>query len=256
MGLSIHIHAHAPASFSGEKVHALVARWHGVAEAFAVAGRVERVLEISDDAGDLEQFATRWLSHPHPAEPDTITGVAAPPLEGSIFLVLPGEGCEPLVLGLCRYPAAAETGDDEPNPPAGNADGWHLLSSCKTQYASRLGWEHFRRCHLAVVDLALAGQSIGMDVHIEDEGGYWPARHEAILRASLERLNRLTAGLAGALKDAADAGDGCVASVQAPILAHPDFERLEAEAHTALTRKNSPMPCRQSAKSPHEKARR
>ncbi len=218
MGLSLHIHAHAPASLSIADAHALVARWHAAAESFAADGRLDHVHGISDEAADLEQFATAWLSLPHPTEPDTCTGVAVTPLEGVIFLVEPGDDCEPLALGLCRYPAT------------GHADGWRLLSSCKTQYAGLHGWEHFRRCHLALVDLAAAGQSLGVDMRIEDEGGYWPARDETLLRASLERLNRLTAALAGALKDAADQENPQIASVQAPIFTHPDFERLEAEA--------------------------
>lgn len=86
----------------------------------------------------------------------------------------------------------------------------------------------FRRCHAAAVDLALAGQTLGLEVQIEDEGGYWPGRNEVALRAAVERMNRLVAGFAGALKDAAD-DSGNSPSVESPILKHPAFERLEAE---------------------------
>lgn len=232
MGLSLHIHAHAPASLNIAGARALVTRWHAVAESIAAEGRLDHVHEISDEAADLDQFATAWLSMPHPTEPDTITGVAVTPLEGVIFLVEPGDGCEPLALGLCRYPANVKNSvtGNEPPLPTGHADDWRLLSSCKTQYASLAGWENFRRCHLALVDLAVAGQALGVDVRIEDEGGYWPGHDETFLRANLERLNRLTAGLAGALKDATDVENPRIASVQAPIFGHPHFERLEAEA--------------------------
>lgn len=130
------------------------------------------------------------------------------------------------MLGLCRYPDEfADPGNDGSEP-----NGWRLSTSCKTHYASLQGWEHFRRCHTGVIDLAALGPSQGIDVRIEDEGGYWPQRNETTLRAMLDRLNMLTAGLAGALKDAAD--DAPNRAVQSPIFSHPQFERLEADATT------------------------
>ncbi|MFA6289397.1 MAG: hypothetical protein WC661_18610 [Opitutaceae bacterium] len=228
MGLSIHINAHAPASLSGDEVCALVSRWHAVAETFAAEGRVDRVFELSNETADLDQFATAWLSVPVPGDPDTCTGVAVAPTEGWIFLVELGEGCEPLVLGLCRYPATVKAPGGEAWLPSGKDEGWHFLASCKIQYASLHGWESFRRCHLAAVDLAIAGQSLGLAVRIEDEGGYWPGRNEVALRAAVERMNRLVAGLAGALKDATD-DSGNSPSLESPILEHPVFEHLEAE---------------------------
>lgn len=228
MGLSLHVHVHAPASLDEAAVRAIVTRWHGLAEGFAAEGRVDRVFELSDETSDLNQFATAWLSLPVPGDPDTCTGVAVAPMEGWIFLVQLGNGSEPLVLGLCRYPATVKALGGGELLPSGKDDGWHFLASCKTQYASLNGWESFRRCHTAAVDLALAGQSLGLDVRIEDEGGYWPGRNEVALRASIERMNRLVAGFAGALKDAAD-DSGNSPSVESPILKHPAFERLEAE---------------------------
>lgn len=229
MGLSIHIHTHAPASLNSEEAHSLVARWHAVAETLAAEGRVDRVFELSNETADLDQFATAWLSVPVPGDPDTCTGVAVEPTDGWIFLVQLGAGSEPLVLGLCRYPATVKAPGGEAWLSSGKDGGWHFLASCKTQYASLHGWESFRRCHLAAVDLALAGQTLGLEVRVEDEGGYWPGRNEVALRASVERLNRLVAGLAGALKDASD-DSGNSPSVESPILEHPAFERLEAEA--------------------------
>lgn len=229
MGLSVHVHVHAPASLNEAAVRAVVTRWHGVAEGLAAEGRVDRVYELSNETADLNQFATAWLSVPVAGDPDTCTGVAVAPIEGWIFLVQLGDGCEPLVFGLCRYPATVKAPGGEAWLSSGKDAGWHFLASCKTQYASLGGWESFRRCHLAAVDLALVGQTLGLEVRIEDEGGYWPGRNEVALRAMLERMNRLVAGLAGALKDAEDE-DGNSPSVESPILEHPAFERLEAEA--------------------------
>lgn len=232
MGLSLHVHVYAPASLDDQRVGEIVTRWHAVAETFAAEGRVDRVLETSNEAADLDQFATAWLSVPVPDDPDTFAAVAVPPTAGWMFLVELGEGCEPLALGLCRYPASVKAPGDGALLPSGKDEGWHFLASCKTQYASRRGWEHFRRCHLAAVDLAITGQTLGIEVRVEDEGGYWPGRDEVALRAAVERLNRLVAGLAGALKDAEDES-GESPSVQSPIFGHPAFERLEAEAQAS-----------------------
>jgi hypothetical protein len=232
MGLSLHVHVHAPASLDEAEVRAIVTRWHGLAEGFAAEGRVDRVFEMSNQRADLNQFATAWLSVPVVGDPDTCTGIAVAPTDGWIFLVELGEGCEPLVLGLCRYPATVKAPGGEAWLPSGKDDGWHFLASCKTQYASLHGWEVFRRCHLAAGNLALAGQSLGLEVRIEDEGGYWPERNEVALRTAVERMNRLVAGLAGAIKDAADDA-GNSPSVESPIFEHPAFERLEGEAQAS-----------------------
>ncbi|CAM2936310.1 hypothetical protein [Rariglobus hedericola] len=229
MGLSLHVHVHAPASLDEAAVRAIVARWHGLAEGLAAEGRVDRVFELSNETADLNQFATGWISVPVASDPDTCTGVTVAPVTGWIFLVQLGKGSEPLVLGLCRYPATVKAPGGDTWLSSGKDEGWHFLASCKTQYASLHGWEQFRRCHLAAVDIALAGESLGLEVRIEDEGGYWPGRNEVALRAAVERMNRLVAGLAGALKDATDE-DGKSPSVESPILEHPAFERLEAEA--------------------------
>ena len=237
MGLSVHVHVHAPASLDEPAVHAIVTRWHAVAETFADEGRVDRVFELSNETADLDQFATAWLSVPVPGDPDTCIGVAVAPTEGWIFLVQLAKGSEPLVLGLCRYPATVKAPGGEAWLSSGKDAGWHFLASCKTQYASLHGWDSFRRCHVAAVDIALAGQTLGLEVRIEDEAGYWPGRNEVALRAAVERMNRLVAGLAGALKDAEDdSGKGL--SVESPILEHPAFERLEAEAQESADARN------------------
>lgn len=108
MGLSLHVHVHAPASLDEPAVRAIVTRWHGLAEGFAAEGRVDRVFELSNETADLNQFATAWLSVPVAGDPDTCTGVAVAPADGWIYLVQLGEGCEPLVLGLCRYPVTVK----------------------------------------------------------------------------------------------------------------------------------------------------
>ena len=107
---------------------------------------------------------------------------------------------------------------------------WRLRSFSKTQYASLHGWEHFRRCHVAVIDFLAALRPLGFNVKISDGGDYWPRRSERKLRAEIGLMNRLIAGAAGALKDADGDGNG----VQARIFERPPFERLEAEGETLL----------------------
>ena len=82
---------------------------------------------------------------------------------------------------------------------------------------------------------------------IPDEGEYWPGRDPRLLLERTESLNRFTAALAGATKDASEAAGG--PPVQSPIFAHPRFEHLEAEGVAqhgdilaTLTRKSAAKP--------------
>ena len=135
-------------------------------------------------------------------------------------------------MGLCRYPARVwEHGRDWPT----RLDGWRLSLFSKTQFASLHGWEHFRRCHLAVIAALEIWRGLGATVKISDEGGYWPRRSERTLRQELDVMNGAIAGLAGALKDAGDEHGG--PPVQSPIFAHPQFEHLEADGAARHGRK-------------------
>jgi hypothetical protein len=158
------------------------------------------------------------------------------PLEGFVLIVRPGIDCETLTLGLCRYPAKMEAGGESRRTGLG---GWRWEGFCKTQFASLHGWEHFRRCHLAVLGLLDEARRLGCRVKVIDEGEYWPGRNEAALRQNVEQMNGAIAAAAGAMKDF-DRAKGA-AGVQSPIFAHPQFEHLEAEGaargHAAALRK-------------------
>jgi hypothetical protein len=69
-------------------------------------------------------------------------------------------------------------------------------------------------------------RTLGVQVRIVDEGGYWPRRSEATLRLKLDVLNGLVAATAGALKDSSGV-EGRPLLTEAPILKHPRFEHLE-----------------------------
>ncbi len=132
---------------------------------------------------------------------------------------------------MCRYPAGVLQHGRE--LPTRLGAGWRLSGFSKTQYVGLHGWEHFKRCHLAVINLLAAVRTLDLRVKISDEGEYWPRRSLANLRGNLDQMNGLVAAAAGALKD----GD---AGVESPIFRHKHFERLEAEGeakHGAAIRK-------------------
>jgi hypothetical protein len=107
--------------------------------------------------------------------------------------------------------------------------------NCKTQYASEHGWEHFLLCHKRIVSVLDFWRQLGVTVEVSDEGGYWETRCEKKLQSVLKNYDRLVAALAGACKDAAEnAGSG--RSVESPVFARKDFERLEAEGWREFAR--------------------
>lgn len=141
-----------------------------------------------------------------------------------MFTLDVGEDCETAIFGLCRH--SQRVLHKRRFRPT-RLPGWRLDLFSKTQYASLHGWEHFRRCHLAVIAALQIWRKLGARVKISDEGEYWPDRSERKLRHELDLMKGAIAGLAGALKDACDDDGG--PPVQSPMFAHPHFERLEAE---------------------------
>jgi len=226
MGLTVHYQLAAPAVATEAEAGKLVAAMRGVALRFHAEGLVDRVHPIITDELLLGKVACRWRFLPVPGEPNTSTGIEVWPTAGFLFRVNVGESCEPLWLGLCRYPGTVRHQGCEIKTKAGR--GWRLARFSKTQYASLRGWDHFQRCHCAVVELLAACRTPALRVNISDEGDYWPHRSLAKLRHNLDHMNGLVAAAAGALKDADEVGPG-TGRVQAPIFAHKQFERLEAE---------------------------
>jgi hypothetical protein len=132
------------------------------------------------------------------------------PSEGWVFYATPGDGSESVQMGLCRFEGR---------------EGWWLESFCKTQYASRHGWQHFLRCHRAVISLLERVARTGLKVEVDDEGGLWETGSFEVLRRNLVEYDECIAALGGALKDAATSAGQTIA---APIFDHPQFEHLEA----------------------------
>jgi hypothetical protein len=223
MGLTIHFQLTGADGVNAARAGEVVASLHSLALGFKGEGFLDEVLPIDSDLETLHRFACDWLIVPVPDEEDTSTGVEILPEAGSIFLVEVGEGCEPLCLGLCRYPASVHFCGKE--LPTGKPAGWRLSGHCKTQYASLHGWDYFKRCHCAVVHLLAACQMPDLEVTIMDEGAYWPGQSVPQLRENLDRMNGLVAATAGALKDFIETPG----AIKSPIFEHKDFERLEAQ---------------------------
>ena len=103
-------------------------------------------------------------------------------------------------------------------------------SFCKTQYANNPqigGWNNFQRAHLSVVAVLEHMQQIGFQVEVNDESDFWKERDLAALAKTIGEWDAMIAGMAGILKDTAEAnGQG----FDSPILGRADFEHLEAQA--------------------------
>jgi hypothetical protein len=222
MGLTIHVQLKLEQKLAARAVETMVGAMH------ARAGRLVKRRGLAGISpvvpAEAELQCLRWITVE--TGPNESTGIEVAPTEGWCFAVLPGAGCEPAYFGLCRYPATV-AGPGGKRRRTGAGAGWSFAGFCKTQYAAIHGWEHFLRCHRAVVDLSLLWEPMGVEVQITDEGDYWPGRNVRALRERLGVYDRAVAGLAGALKDAADEAGG--PAVQATIFEHPQFERLEAE---------------------------
>ena len=227
MGLTVHYKLKAPAETNAAQAKRLVVSARRIAVRSELEGMVQHVGETSADARLLKRMATEYLSPPVPGEPNKFYSLDVAPLEGWLFVVSVGRDCEPLRVGLCRYPATVKFRGRELRTKLG--DGWRFWGFTKTQYASLHGWEHFLRCHRAVIDLLASLRPLGFRVRITDEGDYWPRRSIAALRRNVGHMNALVAGMAGAMKDAGD-GKG----IESPIFAHNDFERLEAEGEARV----------------------
>jgi hypothetical protein len=224
MGLTVHFNLLAPPDTNAARARELVRAMRNRAQGFKRRGRVDDVLPVGDDAEAL-RWAAHYKSVPHPLMPGTSLGLEIPADSGFLFPVVVGEDCEPLWLGLCRYPATVAV---EGRRLRTHLRGWRYHGFSKTQYASLHGWEHFRRCHTAVVDLLAGMRRSGLRVEINDEGDYWPGRSLTALRRSVDEMNRLVAAAAGDLKDWNESVEGG-GGVESPIFRHQQFERLEAE---------------------------
>jgi hypothetical protein len=226
MGLTVHFKLAAPADWDAAQAKDVVESARGVARRFHIEGRVDKVWPVAWDVKTLRRHGSRWISRPLGGGKGRFAQVEVFPSEGFMFRVDAGEDCEALWMGLCRYPRTVLCLGQE--VPTGLGGGWQVEVFSKTQYASLHGWEHFARCHCAVVELLAGWRAAGVRVSISDEGDYWPHRSIRALRENLDEMNCAVAGAAGALKDIGEELCGEGSGVESPIFRHQDFERLEA----------------------------
>jgi hypothetical protein len=176
-------------------------------------------------------FAANSIDLPHPTDGRRSRMLSFDPLEGVGFVVFPGQRCESASFGLARYPRFIddeETGESQATG-FGNEFYWHW--GCKTQYAFRLGREHFLRCHLTLIELLDRANEMGIVARVTDAGGYWESRSiEDLLRIRQEH-DEMVAAVVGPIADALANVDG---QIIAPVMEDPRFEYLEAEGRRKL----------------------
>lgn len=182
-----------------------IAHFNGVAAREALYARV---MDISD-AEIYERQGNDIIYHPVAVPPHLPTVAYA-------FSINVGAGSEPASLGVLRVTPEGRA----PSP-------WWWQCFCKTQYASVHGDDNLLRCHHALVAALDSAQSIGFDVSVHDETGYWDSRDDQQLLRAVTHMNQCIAGFAGSLTDAARSMGVDSRAIAAEIFKHPDFERLE-----------------------------
>ena len=183
MGLSIGYQIRARAVLSPEKARRLLGQWAREIRR-AQLGRPGPITAVDPARSRFQYWITQRLN-----DTDSV-GLNVPPRSGFSCTVEIGAGCEPLVLGLCRYPGRVTLGGRVRAVPGG----WYLRGFCKTEYAALHGLDHFVDCHRRVIAILGAMPYGAVNVAIDDEGGFWPHRDERRLRTSIVESQRGIAG--------------------------------------------------------------
>lgn len=215
MGLTLHYELHLPAETSRESVAAKLRDLHAFAATLPFEHVSALVVDDSENlVTDSEAHAALMFWASIVANPLRVSkpALTADPDSAMGFFVRPGKDCEPAWFGFLRRSNTTGAGGD-----------WSWNCSCKTQYASNVSEAHFVTCHTSLVQLLDRAVACGIQADVHDESHYWETRDEVQLVASVRDMNVLVAGLAGHFSDTL----GDEHTVEAPIFAHPRFERLE-----------------------------
>lgn len=161
-----------------------------------------------------------------------------PPVHLIAFGIDLAEGSEYAQIGLASHPAVVERVQQGETLLLETelAGVYSWTQSCKTQYAGLQqhgGADNFLQAHVGLVRCFDYLQSLGVEVQVSDDSGYWQQRDEQKLRQALADWNELVAALAGQLKD--QLGTGGEHGISGPILTAPDFEHLEARGLDSWT---------------------
>jgi hypothetical protein len=224
MGLTIHYSFNCKGSV--EQAQHAVTELHRHAKELAFK-EVSPVVELDGNECDFEKVErddpNRWLLI-QARQLLTPGWVEVKPTKLIAFSAWPGEGCEQMNIGLCRYPAAVL--NRQGVKTATKLKGWSWASFCKSQYASSPSVgdvANFVRCHLSVIGLLDKAKAIGVLGEVTDEGGFYSDRNVERLIREVTRWNESMAGLAGVLKDHIGP------DLKAAISSFPNFEHLEAK---------------------------
>lgn len=214
IGLHLNFALRLPASTTPEAVSTSLAALHTFAQTLPFAALSPLLTDHDSTSPHHERLAAlrHWaaiIAIPDDTDQAPLTAHADSALG---FLVQPGQGCETATFGLMRRSTAT-----------GEPADWYWHCSCKTQYASTVSEAHLIACHTSLVRLLDHAIRIGVEVVVHDETHYWDTRDVATLVRAVLGMNQLVARIAGRLNDAI----GETGTLQAPIFAHPRFERLE-----------------------------
>ncbi|MGH8019950.1 MAG: hypothetical protein ACREIA_17065 [Opitutaceae bacterium] len=143
MGLTIQYGLRAPAALSPSAIEKLLRSW-----AWRIRkGRLGRPGPV----GPVDPASSRFQVYvQRPVNCTEFSYAEVSPRVGFFCRVEIGEGCEPLIVGLCRYPGRVNLARHGPVFLRG---GWRLSGFCKTVYAGVCGEEHFVDCHRRVIDI-------------------------------------------------------------------------------------------------------
>jgi len=189
MGLTIHYKLSVKKKISSAAARGLVERAARHAKEIGCA-EVGEIIRVEPDFPFTSLFVRAGKAE------DCCFG-DVPARDGWLVDVCPGNGCESVLLALCQYPREIPFRGE--TLATGYTGGWLFHGHCKTQFAAEHGWEHFLRCHKAVVTILEFCQQIGFAMEVTDEGGYWETRSEEKLCSALRRYDGFVAAVGGML---------------------------------------------------------
>ena len=103
MGVTIHFNLEAPPETDKARAKEIVTQLRRRAQRYRSGGRVDAVLPLGEDDEALRWGRTcRFIRLPGRSELSDVVDLE--PIEGFVLPVMVGKDCEPLWLGLCRYP--------------------------------------------------------------------------------------------------------------------------------------------------------
>ena len=227
MGLCINWTVTAPATVSAKDAAMSLTRWRQACldlpfddVSDLIHFKAAEIKSRLDDRADRHRWFLIQASTYVKVDPanDDAGSVSVDPVEIVGFTADPGVDCEPMNCFLARYPETHRLDGRVVRPAIA---GWQGSSFCKTQYASGVASEHFLKCHLTVTAALDAAKSIGLLKSVTDEGEFWSDRDPVKLLKTVDRWNAGIAAFVGSMEDALGT------KMEAPIKAHPGFERLE-----------------------------